>query len=305
MTARRATLWTRLTGVLTLAAVYAALLAGIVPLAIPHPVTRPLRLALAGCVVVCVLLWTLASVKAPPVPPVPPVPLDKGRRDARRYVLPRTGRFLRALLVLTVPLASGAALIQGVGPDGADGRWQTEVYAAGGGIQALPIDRLLGDPVPTGVNINDVDQYATDVQITVPFTDGPRSVTVHRAKTRGEPAEGDTVDMLYAPDRPALGARFNDSGYMSRGFALLWILVLTFCACLFTVATFSAVAPESLNCRRFRPRLHGVWALLAVLSIGLLLPGLFFLVSSGVGWLLALTAAALPWLALTWTLKQE
>ncbi|MET9515409.1 hypothetical protein [Streptomyces sp. NPDC002994] len=62
------------------------------------------------------------------------VVLDKTKRRERR-----PSRLLPALLAFAVPLASGAALVQALGPDGEHGRWVSEVYAADGGVSEVPI----------------------------------------------------------------------------------------------------------------------------------------------------------------------
>lgn len=131
---RCSTAWTRLTGVLVMVSCYAALIAGVLPLPTDADV-RDLRLALVGCAMICVLLWITASVRAPRADTVV---LDKpGRRDRR------PSRVLPVLLALLIPSASGAALVQAVGPDGEEGRWTSEVHAAGGGAYEIPVDKVL------------------------------------------------------------------------------------------------------------------------------------------------------------------
>ncbi|MCZ2525195.1 hypothetical protein [Streptomyces sp. HB2AG] len=296
---RRSTAWTRLTGTLVVVAVYAALIAGILPLA-PDSAARDLRLALVGCTVVCVLMWVTASVRAPRTDPVV---LDKAGQRKRR-----PSRILRILLALAVPLASGAALVQAVGPDGEQGRWVSEVYAAGGGTYEVPVDKVLDEPRPTGVNINDVDEYAADVAVTLRYDDGARSVTVRGATTVGRTVAGDTVAVVYAPGDPGLGARHNDSGFFSSGFALIWIWALTLFAGVFAASVLAEDSTANRNgirsVRRFEPRVHGTVALILSAGVCLLLPGAFFHTSTWAGWLLALAAASTPWLALAWVAKQ-
>ncbi|MFC9125820.1 hypothetical protein ACFT4A_03125 [Streptomyces sp. NPDC057099] len=292
---RRSTAWTRLTGTLLMLVSYATLVVGVLPLP-PDADVRALRLALIGCALMCVLMWITASVRSPRTGAVV---LDKAGQRERR-----PSRSLPVLLALAIPLASGAALVQAVGPDGEQGRWVSQVYAAGGGAYEVPIDKVLSEPRPTGVNINDVDEYAADVTVTLQFDAGARSVTVHGAKTVGKPVKGDTVAVMYAPGRPRLGVRHHDSGFFSSGFALIWIWAATFFVGVFAAGVFAMSRDEVHSARRFRTDVHGPAALVLCLGVALLLPGAFFCTSTWAGWLLALAAASTPWLALTWVLKR-
>jgi hypothetical protein len=274
----------------------ATLVVGVLPLP-PDADVRDLRLALVSCTLMCVLMWITASVRSPRTDAVV---LDKAGQRERR-----PSRGLPVLLGLAIPLASGAALVQAVGPDGEQGRWVSQVYAADGGAYEVPIDTVLSEPQPTGVNINDVDEYAADVTVTLRFDSGTRTVTVPDATTVGKPVEGDTVAVVYAPGRPGLGVRHNDSGFFSSGFALIWIWALTFFLCLFATGIFAMSGRDRIHsARRFRTDVHGPAALLLCLGVCLLLPGAFFWTPTWAGWLLALTAASTPWLALTWVLKR-
>ena len=292
---RRSTVWTRLTGRLFMVAAYATLIVGILPLQ-PDPDVRDLLLVLIGCTLMCGLMWIMASVCSPRTDAVV---LDKAGRRERR-----PSRSLPILLAFAIPLASGAALVQAVGPDGEQARWASTVYEAGGGTYDAPIKKILTVPHQTGVMINDVDVYATDVMVTVRLDGGAHSVTVHGAKTRGKPAKGDTVAVMYAPNRPELGVRYTDSGVFSSGFALISIWGLTFFVGFFTTALFVESRDEIHSARRFSPDVHGGVALILCLGVFLLLPGAFFYTSTWAGWLLALAAASTPWLALKWVLNR-
>ncbi|MEU5345992.1 MULTISPECIES: hypothetical protein [unclassified Streptomyces] len=104
-------------------------------------------------------------------------------------------------------------------------------------------------------------EHAADVAVTLPFDHGARSVTVRGAKTVGKPVEGDTVAVVYAPGRPELGARHDDHGFFTSGFALLWIWALTFFVSAFAAGIF-AMSPGSVHSRRrFSAHGHGVAAL--------------------------------------------
>ncbi|OUC95106.1 hypothetical protein CA983_34025 [Streptomyces swartbergensis] len=282
---------------LLMVACYATLIVGVLPLP-PDADVRDLRLALISCTFLCVLMWITASVRSPRTDAVV---LDKARQRERR-----PSRTLPILLGLAIPLASGAALVQAVGPDGEQGRWVSEVYAAGGGAYEIPIEKVLDEPDPTGVNINDVDEYAADVMVTLPFDDGARTVTVHGATTVGKPVKGDTVAVMYAPGRPTLGVRHNDNGFFSSGLALIWIWALTFFLCIFTAGVFAMSRRDRIHSvRRFRTDVHGPAALVLCMGVLFLLPGAFFHTSTWAGWLLALVAASTPWLALTWVVQRR
>ncbi|MET7869703.1 hypothetical protein [Streptomyces cyaneofuscatus] len=269
------------------------LIAGILPLS-PRAESRGLRLALLGCSLVCVLMWMAVSVRSRRAGGVD---LDKPARPARR-----PSRSLPVLLAVLLPLASGASLVQAVGPDGEQGRWVSEVYAAGGSVYEVPIERTVSEPRPTGVNVNEVDEYAADVIVTLPFDDGSRRTTVRGARTLGVPGEGNTVTVMYAPGRPGLGVRYHDSGFFDSGAALLWIWAVVFFAAAFGSGLFGR--DEVHSARRFRGDVHGVAALVLCLGVLLLLPGAFFQTSTWAGWLLALASACTPWLALTWVIKR-
>ncbi|MFF6908500.1 hypothetical protein ACFY9Q_21520 [Streptomyces sp. NPDC012389] len=283
-----------MTGILMVAAVSVTLIVGILPLP-PRAESRDLRLALFGCSLLCALMWMAVSVRSRRVGGVD---LDKPVRPARR----RPSRSLPVLLAVLLPLASGAALVQAVGPDGEKGRWVSEVYAAGGGVHEVPIERMVSEPWPTGVSVNDVDEYAADVIVTLPFDDGSRRTTVRGARTLGVPSEGNTVTVMYAPGRPGLGGRYHDSGFFDSGAALLWIWTVALMVAVFGYGLYDRA--EVHAARGFRGDVHGVATLVLCLGVLLLLPGAFFRTSTWAGWLLALASACTPWLALTWVIKR-
>ncbi|MGW9306136.1 hypothetical protein ACWHA3_35620 [Streptomyces cyaneofuscatus] len=284
---------TRVTGILMVAAVSVTLIVGILPLP-PRAESRDLRLALVGCSLLCALMWMTVSVRSRRAGGVG---LDKPVRPARH-----SSRGLPVLLAVLLPLASGAALVQAVGPDGEQGRWVSEVYAAGGSVREVPVERTVSEPWPTGVNVNGVDEYAADVVVTLPFDDGSRRTTVRGARTLGVPDEGNTVTVMYAPGRPGLGGRYHDSGFFDSGAALLWIWAVAFFVAVFGSGLFDRDAVHSA--RRFRGDVHGMAALVLCLGVLLLLPGAFFQTSTWAGWLLALASACTPWLALTWVIRR-
>jgi hypothetical protein len=281
--------------VLVILAVYATLIAGILPLE-PDTRVRDLRLALLGGTVFCVVMWIVASVRAPRTDTVV---LDKSKRREHR-----PSRLLPVVLAFALPLASGAALVQAVGPDGEHGRWVSEVYAAGGGVYEVPIDTVLSEPRTTGANINEVDEYAADLTVTPQFDNGSRKVTLQGATTVGKPAKGDTVSVVYAPSRPDLGVRPHGRASTSF-FALLWIWSVTLFAGAFATAPFAMLKDKIDSARRLRADVHGPAAAILLAGVCLLLPGAFFNTSTWAGWLLALAAASTPWLALTWMLKRR
>ncbi|MFD5202439.1 hypothetical protein ACFWM7_20305 [Streptomyces sp. NPDC058375] len=284
---------TRVTGMLVMVAVSATLIAAILPLP-PRVDARDLRLGLFGCSLLCVLVWMTVSVRSRSAAAVD---LDKPARPERR-----PSRGLPLLVAVLLPLASGAALVQAVGPDGEQGRWASEVYAAGGDVQEVPIDRTVSEPRLTGVNVNDVDEYAADVVVTLRFDDGPRSLTVPGARTLGVPAEGDTVSILYAPGRTGLGGRYHDTGLLSGGMALLWIWAVALFVAAFGCGIYDRAGVH--RARRFRGDVHGVAVLVLCVGVLLLLPGAFFLTPTWAGWLLSFAAACTPWLALAWVIKR-
>lgn len=284
---------TRVTGILMVAAVSVTLIVGILPLP-PRAESRDLRLALIGCSLLCALMWMTVSARSRRAGGVD---LDKPVRPARH-----PSRGLPVLLAVLLPLASGAALVQAVGPDGEQGRWVSEVYAAGGGVHEVPVERVVSEPWPTGVNVNGVDEYAADVVVTLPFDDASRRTTVRGARTLGVPDEGAAVTVMYAPGSPELGGRHHGTGFFDGGAALLWIWTVTFFVAVFGSGLFGRA--EVHAARRFRGDVHGVAALVLCLGVLLLLPGAFFQTSTWAGWLLALAAACTPWLALTWVIKR-
>lgn len=268
---------TRVTGTAMVVAVSATLMVGILPLP-TRTEARDLRLFLVGCSVVCALAWMTASVRARRAAEVD---LDKPARPERR-----PSRWLPVLVAVLLPLASGAALVQAVGPDGEPGRRVAEVYAAGGGVHEVRVERVVSMPRPTGVNVNGTDEDAADVVVTLQCEDSPRRASVRGARSLGVPQEGDTVTVLYAPGRPGLGGRHHGSGLLGGGIALLWIWAVTLFVAVFGCGTFDRGGVHAA--RRFRGDVHGVAALLLGLGVILLLPGAFFQTPTWAGWLLSL-----------------
>ncbi|MFI2780193.1 hypothetical protein [Streptomyces sp. ALB3] len=271
----------------------ATLIVGILPLQ-PRAETRDLRLAMFGCSLLCGMMWMTVSVRSRRAGGVD---LDKPVRPGRR-----PSRGLPVLLAVLLPLASGAALVQAVGPDGEPGRWVSEVYTAGGGVHEVPVKRIVSEPRPTGVNVNGVDEYEVDVVVTLSFDDRPRRITVEGVRSLEVPEEGDTVAVMYSPGRPELGGRYHEAGFFPGGAALLWIWAVVLFIAAFGSGIFDRA--EVHSARRFRVEVHGVAALVLCLGVLLLLPGAFFQTSTWAGWLLAFFAAGTPWLALTWVIKR-
>ncbi|WP_432106135.1 hypothetical protein [Streptomyces sp. bgisy091] len=107
---------------------------------------------------------------------------------------------------------------------------------------------------------------------------------------------------MYAPARPELGVRDDPTKLFDGSFFLIFIWVWT------AVAIFAGVGfieeEDVALLRRFRPRIH-----LSVIALFLLGGILLLPLKLGfpppppptlVGWLLALLASVMPWLALVW-----
>jgi hypothetical protein len=283
-----------------LVAMYAALVTGILPLA-PTTGIRDLRLALIGCTAGCALLWALVSVRAPRKDAVVP-----GKSERREHPRPW---ILAAALGFAMPLASAAALVQAVGPDSEQGRWISDVYAAGGGTYEVPLDRVLGSPHMTGNETDHDYQFAADVTVTLRFDSGSRSVTVHDATAMGDLVKGTPISVAYAPSRPGLGVRNIDSAFSRFHFDMVWIWALALPSAIFsTVLSVVLLPTRSGNrmdpLRAFKPDVHGPAGLILSVGVCLLLPGAFFHTSPWAYWPLALAAATTPWLALAWALRR-
>ncbi len=295
---------TRLTGWATLLVGYATVLLGVVPFRELPP--KRYELQLLAATAACGLCWLLASSVA-----------RASRRAAlrrkawrRRYEPwpePRSSRLLCWVLGFGTALTSMAALCQGVGPDGAEGEWLAKAHRAGAGRYELRIDKILGEPRPTDAEVNGADEYASTIAVTVPFLSGPRQVTVDAVHTSGKPEAGRTVELLYAPDRPDLGARQapdNDIGsFAGRIIALPTIWILGLAAGVVTGVALYRREASVRYARRFVPWVHLPAAALLACGAGLVTPLLVGFPATGTGWCLAAGAAATPWLALAWVAK--
>ncbi|MBB4885243.1 hypothetical protein [Streptomyces netropsis] len=288
---------TRLTGWATLLAAYAAVVAGVIPLRELPPKRQQLWLLglAAGCALCWICVSWLVTARRRAV---------LRKRASRKRYEPRSSRLVCWVLGFAIALASGAALCQGVGPDGPYGEWLAKVGRADGGTYDVRIQRIVGEPRSTDVEINDVDEFASTIEVVIPFDSGSRRVTVENVHTRGMPEEGRTVQLRYAPSRPDLGVREtpdNDIGtFVGRLIALPAIWVLTFAAGVVTGMVLHGNEFGVRSARRFAPRVHLPAAALLACGAGLVLPLLTGFPATGTGWALAAGAATTPWLALVW-----
>lgn len=296
--------WTRLTGWATLLTGYATVLLGAAPFRELPPKRHQLGLLCATAV--CAGCWILASLV-----------VRAHRRKAlrkktwrRRYEPwpePRPSRLLCWALGFGVALTSAAALCQGVGPDGAEGEWLATAARAGAVTGEVRVERILGEPRPTDVEINDTDEYASTIVATVRFASGARRLTVEEVHTAGRPEVGRAVELLYVPDRPELGARQapgNDIGtFAGRMIMLPVIWTFALAAGFVTGVAMHRREPGVRYARRFEPWVHLPAALLLVCGAGLVLPLLIGFPETGTGWALAAASATTPWLALAWVAR--
>lgn len=295
---------TRLTGWATLLVGYATVLLGALPdRGLPLKSELPWFLAATG---LCGLAWILASA------------LVRAQRRARlrkktwrrRYEPwpePRRSRALSWGLGFGIALASAAALTQGVGPDGADGKWLSEIGRAGGHTQQLRVTKVVGQPETTGSRTDDVEEFSSTIVVTVPFDSGPRQVTVEGVRTQGELEQGRSIELLYAPSRPDLGVRppvdKDISSAVGRLIALPVIWILTLTAGLSTAVAMHRREAAVARARRFEPLVHLPAALLLLCGALLVVPLLTGFPDTGTGWSLAIGSAATPWLALAWVAR--
>ncbi|MER7106830.1 hypothetical protein [Streptomyces sp. NPDC000229] len=256
------------------------------------PPKWPLLIA-SGAAVFFSCCWVAASWKTRPRAMVG---LVKHQPEKRK-----PSRALRWVLGFALALSSGAALCQAIGPDGETAEWTAEVLKAGGGPRAVSIDRVVSEPQTTGVNINDEDEYAATVVVTLDYPGGRRAVTVKGARTAGEPKPGDTTHVMYAPRSPELGVRDNPAGFFDTGFYLIFIWAWTLVVAFGTVGYLDIDDVAWL--RRFRPIIHVPAFAILICGAALLLPTALGYPSTLHGWLLAVAAAATPWLAVTWIVR--
>ncbi|MEV5603833.1 hypothetical protein AB0L33_20550 [Streptomyces sp. NPDC052299] len=279
----------RVLGAFTLLCTLGAVLAGLAP---TRSVPNGYLLILAAAAAVFVGCWVAVSWAALRRRTMGGVDLVKHPAQQRRWKL------LRTLVALVFALSSGSALSQGIGPDGEMAAWVDKVQRAGGDTYAVPIDRVVGTPEPTGVNINDVDQYATTVTVFLKTPEGRRKFTVDGVRTRGTPQRGEQVLVMYAPAHPELGVRDDPTGFFDGSFFLIFIWAWTLVAIL---AGMGFIEEEDVALlRRFSPRIHLPVIALFLLGGALLLPLKLGFPPTLVGWLLALLASVMPWLALVW-----
>lgn len=291
---------TRLTGWATLLAAYAAVVDGVIPFRELPPKRQQLWLlaVAAGCALCWICVSWLVTARRRAV---------SRKRVTRKKYTPRSSRLVCWVLGFGIALASGAALCQGVGPDGPYGAWLAKIGQADGGTYDVRIQRIVGEPRSTDVEINDVDEYASTIEVVLPFDSGARRVTVEDVHTPGKPEVGRTVRLLYAPSRPDLGVREtpdNDIGtFVGRLIALPAIWVLTFAAGIVTGMVLHRNEFGVRSARRFAPRVHLPAAALLACGAGLVLPLLTGFPATGTGWALAAGAATTPWLALVWLFR--
>ncbi|MBH1934444.1 hypothetical protein I5Q34_09105 [Streptomyces sp. AV19] len=295
---------TRWTGWATLLAGYATVLLGALPDR-ELPLKRHLPWLLTATAL-CGLGWILASV------------LVRAQRRARLrkktwrrrhepWPEPRRSRALSWVLGLGIALTSAAALTQGVGPDGADGEWLSEVGRAGGHTRELRVAKVVGQPETTRSRKNDVEEFSSTIVVTVPFDSGPRQVTVEGVRTQSELAQGRPIELLYAPSRPDLGVRppvdKDISSVVGRLIALPVIWILTLTAGLSTAVGMHRRETAVARARRFEPWVHLPAAFLLVCGALLVVPLLTGFPDTATGWSLAIGSAATPWLALAWVAR--
>ncbi len=295
---------TRLAGWATLLVGYATMVLGVIPFRELPPKRH--QLELLGATAGCALCWLLVSL------------LVRARRRAalrrkawrRRHEPwpePRPSRALCWVLGFGVALTSAAALCQGVGPDGADGKWLARAERAGATTHEVLVERIVGTPRATGREIDGTGEFASEITFTIPFASGDQRVTLAGVHTSGRPEEGRTVQLLYAPDRPDLGVRQapdNDIGsFAGRILALPAIWITGLAAGLVTAIAMHRREAGVRYARRFEPWVHLPAALMLACGAGLVVPLLIGFPETGTGWALAVAAAATPWLALTWVAK--
>ncbi|MET8540383.1 hypothetical protein ABZW03_06980 [Kitasatospora sp. NPDC004799] len=281
------TVWTRLTGWLTLLAALTAAVHGLLVAVLPSDRGTPTaeRLLPTGLAVLCGLGWLAASAAA-------------RRTAARRKTEPEPPRgsspVVAVLLGVTLALTSAAALVQASGPDGAEGRQLRHIHQAGAVTSDLPILLLRSESRRIG-RVNRTPVYRTAVDLSVPFADGPRTLTLD-VETAGSARVGKKTTVEYAPGAPELGARAHAYATVD-GLALPWVLGLAFVVLVFAPVILADGRRRVHASRRFRPAAHlsaaGVLLVGAGLAayVGLVLPSPF------VGWPLAVIASATPWLA--------
>ncbi|MFF7251132.1 hypothetical protein ACFZBU_45610 [Embleya sp. NPDC008237] len=288
------TLMKQICGRLALLCAVVAVVVGNLPLFLLPPKGAMLYPAVAA--LLFAVAW--AALSAADQRGIARVDLDKP--DTPRAALPNSAWPVRVGLAIVVGLGSGAALIQMIGPDGEYGRRVAEVREAGGGRHTLPIDTVVGTARRTGTSINEQDQYAATVTVTVPFTDGPRSVTVPGVRTLDPPARGRAAHLVYAAGHPELGVHDDPFGFFDTTFPMIFIWAFT--GILTLVLAGGLTTANTGRLRVFHPRVHLPAMLILGAGGALLLP---LVLGHPDGWtdvLLAIPAAAAPWAAAAWVI---
>ena len=257
---------------------------------------RWLELGLLAGAVVSAGLWVLAHEKAWPYVGDP---RPKVRRTS--YLLPISLAWCTALLGVV-------GMSQVMLPDRATAEWEQALERAGGGLREATVVRVIGTPVDTRTSINEVTVYRSTVVFSVPFTSGPREVTLEGVETTGMPEPGAEELLAFAPDRPDVGVRTAAAiGFDAlSGIGHLWIWLLNgFGALFMTVGLYMLGADEVDDARRYQRAVHLPALGLLGLGAAAMLPFLLGHPSGGVAFLLALTGMLTPWAGVGWMLRKS
>ncbi|MER5884946.1 hypothetical protein ABT160_14055 [Streptomyces sp. NPDC001941] len=288
--------WTTASGWTMVLSAAGAVVGSLVGISSYPPLTG--ELALAGLSAVSAVVWVCTSWRARAGDNPFADPYEETRRPSRP---------LTYLFALGIPFSCAAALLLALTPTSAEGKETERALAAGMDEHTVRVHRVAADPAPAGRNEDGQDLYRADLVFRIPFDRGPQEFTLRAHQQVGRPHKGESVTLWFSPAHPEAGVRTSaplDWAGWGRGFLLFWIVPFAGFA---SAAVKSQMAKRDVHeMRRFRPGVHLPALAILLLGVAALVPLALELDLFGV-WsrVLALPAAAAPWLAVTWLCKAD
>ncbi|WP_157815715.1 hypothetical protein [Kitasatospora sp. CB02891] len=228
--------------------------------------------------VVCAVGWLVAAV------------VDRRRAEVRKEVRRPSG-LLAGVVGVGMVRASVAAPAQANGPDEAEGRRLRRIVQADG-VERKPAIVAVRSGSEALEWVNHRQVYRATVELEVPYESGRQTVTIP-AETCGRPDAGELIGVRFAPAAAELGVHV-DRGTTVDGFGLLFTPIIL------------VDHRENVHAwHRYRPGVHLPAFALLIAGVGAAGYVRLALPSPGLGWPLAVFAAATPWLCPALAIRPE